>query len=220
MHFATHFKSPPAVLIHGAGPHAWDRVIVESANFVVIPSLGALVEGWVLVVPKHSRICLGAIPQGLWPELIGLVDAVGGQLKAKYGPVALFEHGPAAQDTLVGCGVDHAHLHLVPTEIPLLAGAQELAPRVTWRPETSLRATCSYRRAGQAYLYLEQPLGSAPFVGTGAVIPSQLFRRVIARYLGKPEKYDWKSNPNLETIEATLTTLLPERGGQAVGGLR
>ncbi len=203
----TFFSSPKAKLIHGPGPHPWDRIIAESSNFQAIPSLGALIEGWVLVVPKHPLMCFGEIPTPLWPELKDFVNAVGRRLRTKYGPVALFEHGAMKQDTAVGCGVDQAHLHLVPTQIPLLGGARDFAPQIVWHAEKDLNATRACQREGHAYLYLEQPLGSFPWVGTSRVIPSQLFRRVIARYLGEPEKYDWKSHPNLDNINATLAAL-------------
>ena len=40
----------------------WSAPLVETENFVVVPSLGALVEGWLLIVPKAHHISYGALP--------------------------------------------------------------------------------------------------------------------------------------------------------------
>ncbi len=38
----------------------WDQVLLETANFVVVPTIGAIVEGWLLVVSKEGLVCMGA----------------------------------------------------------------------------------------------------------------------------------------------------------------
>ncbi len=97
----------------------WNESLIESPNFVVLPSLGELVEGWVLVVPKAHFLSLAVLPDSLIPEMRDLQQIVCERLQRIYGPVAVFEHGPAGEQHTVGCGVDHAHLHLVPVDFEL-----------------------------------------------------------------------------------------------------
>jgi hypothetical protein len=37
----------------------WNEFLIETENFAVVPSLGALVEGWLLMVPKEHYISMG-----------------------------------------------------------------------------------------------------------------------------------------------------------------
>src|SRR5260370_23725079 len=72
----------------------WNRPLFESANFVVIPSLGSLVEGWVLIVPKKHFICMGALPADLLPELQQTKSAMATMLTQQYVQVCAFQHVP------------------------------------------------------------------------------------------------------------------------------
>src|SRR5689334_5777564 len=39
----------------------WDRPLLSTDNFYVVPSLGSLVEGWLLVIPKDHVISAAAL---------------------------------------------------------------------------------------------------------------------------------------------------------------
>src|SRR3954463_3923790 len=98
-----------------ASREVWNRPLLETDNFAVIPSLGALIEGWVLLVPKLHCVSLGALPDTLRDEADSLERVMRMTLRAQYHhPIVSFEHGPSASLHGTGCGVDHAHLHLVP----------------------------------------------------------------------------------------------------------
>ena len=44
-----------------SAPAVWNEPILESQNFVVVPSLGSLVEGWTLLLPKSHYLSMGAL---------------------------------------------------------------------------------------------------------------------------------------------------------------
>src|SRR5258708_29134184 len=92
----------------------WNEPLFESENFVVVPSLGALVEGWFLLLPKDHYLCMGALPQSLLDEMMQLRQTVLSFAEGTYEDICAFEHGPHQENRSIGCGVDHAHLHLVP----------------------------------------------------------------------------------------------------------
>lgn len=98
---------------------SWNVPLLESPNFVVLPSLGALVEGWVLLVPKQHFLSMGALPDSLIPEMQDLKRSVCAFLQDTYGTASAFEHGPGQKERKVGCGVDHAHLHILPVNFDL-----------------------------------------------------------------------------------------------------
>lgn len=186
----------------------WNQPVFETANFVVVPSLGSLVEGWVLIVPKSHFICMGALPANLWDEMTDLKASVAATLTVKYGEICVFEHGPCAPDRKVGCGVDHAHLHLLPVPPKLdLAGAAAvfLSPKDEW-----LSLAYEYCRSAfldhADYLYVEQPLGAGRIM-RGKALGSQIFRKAIAKELGKEDEFNWRDYPCLHNVRATIRTL-------------
>ena len=91
----------------------WDIPVLESSNFVVLPSLGSLLEGWLLLVPREHYVSMGALPVAIAPEMEEMKAQLGEQVRSRFGEVCVFEHGPAFASRKVGCSVDHAHLHIV-----------------------------------------------------------------------------------------------------------
>src|ERR1041385_1989822 len=160
-----------------SGPsELWDHPLFESPNFVVLPSLGALIEGWVLIVPKKHYVCMGAVPSALGGEMEDLKRLVSSRLLHTYGSVCAFEHGPSCEKRSVGCGVDHAHLHLVPTEFDLAdAVAPFLPENAIWSDATFDDCRCAFQEQ-QDYLYFEQGSRS-PRIIKHEALGSQLFRR-------------------------------------------
>lgn len=202
------FRSLVAEVKYSLEAQLWDKVLCESRHFVAIPTLGHLVQGWLLVVPKDWHLCVGALSPLLTTELIGFLDEVVSFVSAKYGPVAIFEHGPAQLQTGIGCGVDHAHVHVVPVEADwrLLQAAKDRVPQITWKMASSLHDTRKYFDQSQPYLFLHEP-GLESVIGTGPSIPSQLFRRIIANFVGRPHNFDWKRFPEFERIRDTVERL-------------
>ena len=93
-----------------------DRLLCETSNFFVIPTLGSMgIEGYLLIIPKEHHHAMGMIPENHLPELNNLISDVKKIIKSVYGlPTLLFEHGPRVGNLDSGQSVDHAHLHIVP----------------------------------------------------------------------------------------------------------
>ncbi len=202
------FRSKHAVEHYSASRHLWDTPIFESESFVVMPTVGALVEGWLLAVPKTRIPCFAHLPTSAFSELESLLREIVPILESNYGPISLFEHGSTAMASPIGCGVDHAHLHLVPAKCDLQAGAQKIAPNIRWSGISSFEQLRGQVRDG--YWFVQQPYGSGSCkMGVCATDdpPSQLFRKVIAASLGHPEAFDWKAGVGETRIAATVERL-------------
>ena len=185
---------------------SWNNPLLESANFAVLPSLGSLVEGWVLIVPKKHFICTGALPISLVHEMKCLKADVSARLGSLYGELCAFEHGPSVAARSVGCGVDHAHLHIVPLNVDLVSAAAPFLPHGTeWLPAASESCRVAFEK-GQDYLYVEQPLGSGGLIATHPNFGSQVFRKAIASSLGAPEQFSWREHPQIQIVERTIRT--------------
>lgn len=185
---------------------SWDNPIAESESFVVLPSLGSLVEGWLLLVPKDHYICMGALPDALLQELVAVKSEMAAQIESQYGSLCAFEHGPGEVQRAVGCGVDHAHLHLVPIDFSLLEAARPFLPAdATWSAASLNDCRHEYLK-GLDYLYFEQPLGSG-YISVHRSFGSQVFRKAISMKLGVPEQYSWREHPQLELTSRTIRGL-------------
>ena len=188
---------------------AWDTILFASDRFVVVPTLGAFVEGWLLIVSKEHVLCMGSLPSDASAELAHVADVVADVLRAEYSPPTQFEHGPAEPGLEVGCGVDHAHLHLVPLDFGLVQAAtvslQELG--ASW--EASLPSFASLGRlheSGKSYLYVREP-GSEPVHCVPPSVPCQFFRRIIADGRGIGDQYDYHNYPHEQCVKRTLQRL-------------
>jgi ATP adenylyltransferase len=178
---------------------AWNRPVFESENFVALASLGSLVEGWLLLLPKVHYISVGALPRGLIAEFEQVKQLLVERLQNEYGSVCAFEHGPSTPSRKIGCSVDHAHLHLVPLSFDLANAASPFLPLGTEWKEATWENCHSACAGNQDYLYLEQPLGKGR-ISTHGHFDSQIFREGIASYLRKLSEYSWREYPQLDLL--------------------
>jgi ATP adenylyltransferase len=182
-----------------------EETLHRDDHVFVVPSVGSLVEGWLLAVPQRHVVAL----VDLYPEERAQFAAVTTRfenvLRSRYGDIVLFEHGPAAEGRLAGCGVDHAHMHLVPTGVDLLKGAAVVAPDLRFTRAQNLWDAEDAHNSGRDYVFLRDQAGDS-WLAAAEASPSQLFRRVLARAMNLAE-WDWKSDPRLDIAERTRSVL-------------
>lgn len=184
----------------------WNQPLFESPNFVVLPSLGALIEGWLLLVPKNHFICMGALPDSLASEMQEMKYLISSILQQHYGEVCIFEHGPSKAHISVGCGVDHAHIHFVPLTFDLGSAATPFLPEgIHWLESGFDGCKAAFSR-GEDYLYFEQPVGYG-YIAKHNGFASQVFRRAIASSIGFPDQFSWREHPQFTNVFATIDKL-------------
>lgn len=182
----------------------WDTVLFESDNFVAIPTVGALLEGWLLIVPRKFTLCFGNLPAEQVNEFLSFKSEVVNYVRDAYGPVAVFEHGPSHQGSTVGCSVDHAHLHVVPARFDLFESiSQVFDDHLNWERSVDLESARRKFERQLPYLYVEQPIGNG-FITTHPNFPSQLVRRAIARSIDRENEFEWRKFPMLENVLRTI----------------
>lgn len=186
------------------GRKPWNECLLETDHFVVLPSLGALVEGWLLIVPKEHYICMGALPTAWRQEADCLAEQVRNLLRERYDlPILSFEHGPSVVQHGTGCGVDHAHLHVVPLDCDIVQFIEPFVlPALDWIPAAWDERSRAYQ-TGQDYLYFKQE-GSAGHLAVSADFGSQVFRKAIASYLGVLNEFNWRENPQFAVVNRTI----------------
>jgi diadenosine tetraphosphate (Ap4A) HIT family hydrolase len=180
------------------------HTIIESENFIVIPTLGHIVEGYLLIVSKEHFISCGGIPSEMYPELEEIKEKVARILSDNYTTPLFFEHGPASQNRKGGCCIDHAHIHAVPVNVNITG---ELAKHFSYREIDSFEDLKEQFEKGQHYFFLEDHSKKRYLFDLPDVVPSQYIRKVIAQKIGKPERWDWRTCLGLDELAQTLKKL-------------
>jgi len=120
-------------------------VLKETSKFLIVTDHAPLVEGHLLIIPKHHYACYGDVPADLDTELLALKQEVRQFLAQYYAPVVFWEHGIFRQT------VFHAHLHCFPFGAIEYDHSQELHSAVVHSQE-DIRTW--YATRGQ-YFYME-----------------------------------------------------------------
>lgn len=182
-----------------------DVPFLESESYVSIASIGALIEGWSLVVPRDHCLSLRDHYQGL--EFVTFRKTVVERVMSEYGPTVMFEHGPDHCGSVTGCGTDHAHLHIVPSLFPVMSMLHANGVS-NWR---RARASEISRLAeGSEYLFFsdapsdDDPVG---FFSRVTVPSSQFFRKAIAIAIGQEAVSDYKTHPHFDSSMRTRERL-------------
>ncbi|HEN8735872.1 TPA: hypothetical protein U8207_004320 [Pseudomonas putida] len=183
-----------------------DTPWLADGDYAAFVSIGALVPGWTLIVPKVHGINLTQDYQcaPFWR----FAAQVSSTLAVKYGRFSVFEHGAYSADSATSCGTAHAHLHLVPLSFSLFDESRLFAPEMVW--EECLAAEIANVSNGREYLFVADEFNGAKTRGHISFLHSevsQFFRRVIATKLGRPAEYDYKTNAHLEVSRKSYEEL-------------
>lgn len=187
-------------------PDAFDSAWLSDSEYKALVSVGAMVPGWSLVFPTKHCVNLASLykQKRFWE----FAAAANEHLQARYGRCAVFEHGARTEASLTGCGVGHAHLHLVPLDFSLAGESLRYSKILKWR--TCRAADVLEISAGREYLFVadgferEETTGLISILGTPQ---SQFFRRVISSRIGLPDFYDYKAHPMLDIARASAREL-------------
>ena len=70
-----------------------NTILYESERFVVIPTLGQFIPGWLMVVSKDHFRCAGVHSNDELLELSWLITKVRKVIEKSFGSSIVFEHG-------------------------------------------------------------------------------------------------------------------------------
>lgn len=179
----------------------WDTVLAETDDFVLAPTLGSIVPGWVLVIPKRSAISFVEVARtGVMTPYAYLHQAA--RLLGLSDDWIWFEHGPAFAGTTVGCGVDYAHLHIL------------ASPPFNFSEFcTHIEAAGGWTRCAAKDAYADLPSETPYYVAgcgndaarlVGRELGSQFFRKAVASLSGDADRWDYRAHPFSEHVVATV----------------
>lgn len=193
-------------LLSGSSSAAYDQPLLDRGRWLVAPTVGAIVSGWLLALPRQQILSFRDWAADGGPSPLSVIEEVRGHLSLAPEEIIWFEHGPASAGTIVGCGLDHAHIHIL---LQPSFGLDDLLVRARSMSELDWRKTSASDCYGQL------PLGKSYFAagsGKQAISAnsvesagSQFFRRVIASLAGAETGWDYRRFTHLPHIEETIS---------------
>ncbi|MGV8169273.1 MAG: HIT family protein [Candidatus Nanoarchaeia archaeon] len=181
------------------------RIIYETDNFWVVPAVGQIVEGYLLINSKKHFLSMGGMPLTYFSELEEVCSKVKNVLSETYGSPIFFEHGMAEVEKKKMCCIAHAHIHAVPVIIDDIS--KELDPYGCVKEIRSLIELNYTFMEGKSYLFFENNSGRKYISDVTSNIPPQLLRQIIAEKTGNKDKWNWKDHPGIEAMLSTIETL-------------
>jgi diadenosine tetraphosphate (Ap4A) HIT family hydrolase len=175
-----------------------DRTVIETESLRVVPTLGQIAQGYLLIVPRHHCCAIADLPAEFLREVEQLKTRLAGSLRDTYGQYVFFEHGVRTQGS-GGCGISHAHLHAIPV-------GTEQDPIEKLKAAFPHKRVPSLSRLGDilrdvSYLYYEDTRGEC-HVFYPQFLPSQYMRRILAEALGV-QQWDWRTSGREESVLVT-----------------
>ena len=174
-----------------------NTVICETQNFRVIPTVGSLIEGYVLIVTKNHINSLSELTREQKIEYENLVSEILQVFQKVYGrtPI-LFEHGtPNIQNSMSATSIIHAHSHIVNFNFK---NESEILEKYNFTPIRNFKDVKK-----ENYIYYVSD-NETKYVSYNFDSISQLMRILIANEIDKGEQYNWRKFDFKENIVTML----------------
>jgi diadenosine tetraphosphate (Ap4A) HIT family hydrolase len=184
--------------------HNLRRGLFETEQFRVVPSLGQIVEGHVLVVPVSHVCALADLSSSELRALEVMRPRVRSVMGTAYSNCIFFEHGVRGEGA-GGCGIDHAHMHAVPVAADGVL--EKLQQEFGGNRVDSIQGIKYALPAGSSYLFFEDVNGDR-FVFPVSNLPSQFLRKLVAESIGK-SNWDWRACGYEPELISTIQRLSP-----------
>jgi len=190
---------------HSCPKPLYDEVLNRLHNCIVAPTLGSIVPNWLLVIPEEPilnfrewNVRTSVAPERLVKDLLG-------HWGIRPDRALWFEHGPAAAGSTVGCGVDHAHLHVLidaPFSFVQMVSAASNAGHLHFRRAMTTNAYGVLPISG-AYLALASG-EEVYFAENVEHVGSQFLRRVIADLVDCRDGWNYRTHAHLDNVQKTI----------------
>ncbi|PKM93517.1 MAG: hypothetical protein CVU84_15175 [Firmicutes bacterium HGW-Firmicutes-1] len=183
-------------------PYRNNRIIFESNNFLVLPTLGAFVKGYLLIISKRHYQSGIKLSTDLLVELNYVIEQIKSVIKDIYGKsTIMFEHGTISSEGRSACCVEHFHLHLVPSNINI-ANTIKSYNFETLFVDEYIPLDIEFYGGMQSYIYYEYM--DIKEIYLNDIFPSQLIRQVCCRDIINSHKWDWRKYKYINNIIGTI----------------
>lgn len=186
-----------------ADPSPMNMVLYESEHFYVVPAKGALVEGYVMIVPKEHYLSFAALPKEQLVESMQVLADVQQIFGKIYGSnrFLVFEHGSGKEGT---CkhekSIVHAHLHVMPYP-PMMT--KEILDRFQLEP-IEIEQISKYKDVPYL-LYTDSETDWHISANPNVYLPRQCIRQLVGDHIGlEGQLWNWRRHSFMKEIRNTV----------------
>ena len=181
-----------------------NTVIEEFNNFNILPTLGSLVDGYILVVTKRHINSMSELNDIEFDEYENIITKYQNLFKKKYNKTPIiFEHGtPNVKSKIKANSVTHAHTHIVNINFK---NEEKILKEYNFKQINNLEEIIKNTN----YIkYINE--NNQIFITYDFPAISQLMRILVAKELGYEDKFNWKKEKFSENIISTINKIKGE----------
>lgn len=167
-------------------------ITFETDEFVVFPDAAPLGPRHALLVPREHVLSFARLPQQRRQRAREVIDYLFEHFPSPddHAPY-LFEHGSREADESAGCGITHAHLHILFLPDGILDGQHDVT-----HFDIYADLPAAFEELGQDDYYLfgryQHPVRATAVEEATELKCSMFLRKWVAGQLGRPELADYR----------------------------
>lgn len=183
-----------------------DVVLHRDEELIVCPTLGSFLPYWYLIIPTQHYLNFADWEKdfgerSVWDRIQTLTRSVLGEFES----FIWFEHGSASRGSPTGCGVDHAHIHVI---LDTRFGTHDILQASAaygvkdWKQVDCDRVFHKHRRGDEYLAFGDSKTG---FLNTlSGPVGSQFFRRALAYLDGNRTDWDYREFPHHQFAQRSV----------------
>lgn len=175
-----------------------NTILDEKNHFYILPTVGSLVDGYILVVSKRHINSMSELTKNEMDEYNFIIEKYRNIFRDIYGKYPIvFEHGsPVSDNSIRANSVIHAHSHIVNHAY---LDELKIIKRLNFKPIQRIEDI----KSNENYImYINN--NNFKYVTYNFEPISQLMRKLIAKDLKYEDKFDWKKEKFMDNIIKTI----------------
>ncbi len=174
-----------------------NTILDETNHFYILPTVGSLVDGYILVVSKRHINSMSELTKNEMNEYNFIIKKYRNIFRDIYGKYPIvFEHGsPVSDNSIRANSVIHAHSHIVNHAY---LDEPKIIKRLNFKPIQRIEDIKSNEN------YIMYINNNFKYVTYNFEPISQLMRKLIAKDLKYEDKFDWKKEKFMDNIIKTV----------------
>lgn len=196
------------------------RILWRNDEFALVPSLGPLLEGHLLLIPTHHVFSFATLSETALSRTEELIESIGRFFNKRQDPMLVFEHGAITLDdsefekrlkrAQSGACTDHAHVHLLRgiSAHQVISNIDKMHIHKSKSHIKSLRELPEKADKDMAYITIDDADTQGWHLYLLEKVPRQFMRRVVASIIGL-DAWDWYECPNIELVQKAVKQLGP-----------
>ena len=180
-----------------------NTIIEKTKYFYILPTLGSLVDGYVLIVTKRHINSMSELNDNELEEYKTIIAKYQKLFNKIYNKTPIvFEHGTPNQNSKMKANsVTHAHTHIVNINFK---NEKELLEKYNFKEINNLKEIETNKN------YIKYIYNNKIYITYNFPCVSQLMRILIAEELNYKDKFDWKKERFDENIISTIERIKGE----------